>query len=354
MKRKIGIIFIIAILALALFTQNSVYAYRIEQIADDIWQIESDDSFSLNLQVIGEGEYEVYTDWDYLWFTKNIDRPYYNQVTRWCSRNGHDSLLEKELPFYIRTMPAEGYRVKSLRLEKLDKYGAPVIMEELVNPYGSNSEIEWTYDNWSRNGDSTFVFYNIDVIKKMEGGETTLTVEFEKIETNTQKENYKFIKNENGTYNKDTDEFYSVRIDAEYSKFESVEVDGTIVDSNNYTVESGSTIVTFSKEYMNTLSEGEHTLAINFSDGVANTNFTIAKELEQLPTTEPSSNPTTAPSSDPSSEPVQSTSTPENLASQKKPENSNIPKTGDEIYIAITLLLAIVIGNIIYYKRKNH
>ncbi|NCB04297.1 MAG: hypothetical protein EOM69_02100, partial [Clostridia bacterium] len=45
----------------------------------------------------------------------------------------------------------------------------------------------------------------------------------------------------------------------------------------NYTVKSGSTIVTFAPEYLKTLSVGEHTLRLAFSDGYAQTTFTIAQ-----------------------------------------------------------------------------
>ena len=53
----------------------------------------------------------------------------------------------------------------------------------------------------------------------------------------------------------------------EYAKFESVVMDDTIVDQSQYSVKEGSTIVTFKTEYLETLSEGEHTVTINYTDG---------------------------------------------------------------------------------------
>ena len=68
------------------------------------------------------------------------------------------------------------------------------------------------------------------------------------------------------------------RINADYSLFDGkVYVDGVLVDSENYTSESGSTIITFKKEYVDSLSAGEHTLKVTFTDGgEATTTFTVA------------------------------------------------------------------------------
>ena len=67
------------------------------------------------------------------------------------------------------------------------------------------------------------------------------------------------------------------KINADYSLFNGkVYVDGILVDSKNYTSESGSTIITFKKEFVDSLSAGEHTLKVLFTDGgEANTKFTV-------------------------------------------------------------------------------
>ena len=39
-------------------------------------------------------------------------------------------------------------------------------------------------------------------------------------------------------------------------------MDGTVVDAKNYTVTEGSTIVTFTAEYLESLATGKHTVAI--------------------------------------------------------------------------------------------
>ena len=74
------------------------------------------------------------------------------------------------------------------------------------------------------------------------------------------------------------------RINADYSLFDGkVYVDGVLVDSENYTSESGSTIITFKKEYVDTLSAGEHTLKVTFNDGgEATTTFTVANVTSEI------------------------------------------------------------------------
>ena len=74
------------------------------------------------------------------------------------------------------------------------------------------------------------------------------------------------------------------KINADYSLFDGkVYVDGILVDSKNYTSESGSTIITFKKEFVDSLSAGEHTLKVIFTDGgEAITTFTVANVTPEI------------------------------------------------------------------------
>ena len=70
------------------------------------------------------------------------------------------------------------------------------------------------------------------------------------------------------------------RINADFRLFDDgkVYVDNELVDPKNYTAESGSTIITLKKEFVDTLSVGEHTLKVLFNDGgEAITTFNVAK-----------------------------------------------------------------------------
>lgn len=76
-----------------------------------------------------------------------------------------------------------------------------------------------------------------------------------------------------------------VHADAEMSKLGAVKVDGETIDPVNYTVTEGSTIVTLSADYLSTLAVGEHTITLVFTDGTAETTFTV--EAAQPEETEP-------------------------------------------------------------------
>lgn len=70
------------------------------------------------------------------------------------------------------------------------------------------------------------------------------------------------------------------KINADFRLFDDgkVYVDNELVDPKNYTAESGSTIITLKKEFVDTLSIGEHTLKVLFNDGgEAITTFNVAK-----------------------------------------------------------------------------
>ena len=86
---------------------------------------------------------------------------------------------------------------------------------------------------------------------------------------------YKIIEGANGSWTQNSDGTLTVRANGEFSKFTGVKVDGKTIDTKNYTAKSGSTIVTLSKDYLATLSVGNHTLTVVFNDGEARTNFTV-------------------------------------------------------------------------------
>lgn len=78
------------------------------------------------------------------------------------------------------------------------------------------------------------------------------------------------------------------KINADFRLFDDgkVYVDNELVDPKNYTAESGSTIITLKKEFVDTLSVGEHTLKVVFNDGgEAITTFNVARET--VPTDNP-------------------------------------------------------------------
>ena len=185
---------------------------------------------------------------------------------------------------------------------------------------------------------------------------------FQYVKEEVSPKEYKFTEGANQTYTIDESKNATFRIDADYSLFTNkVYVDNKLVDSTNYDSKSGSTVITLKDEYLKTLSVGEHTLKVAFSDnGEATTKFTI-KEKQQNETPEDSKN----------TENTGSTENTENTEKEEQPENNNVtnndvqkdntianPKTGDNVIVyailfAIALLgiIALVIVNNI--KRKN-
>ena len=62
---------------------------------------------------------------------------------------------------------------------------------------------------------------------------------------------------------------------AEFSKFVDVWLDNRVLPKRNYTVTTGSTVITLKANYIKTLSAGTHTLRIVSTDGYAETKFTV-------------------------------------------------------------------------------
>ena len=88
---------------------------------------------------------------------------------------------------------------------------------------------------------------------------------------------YEILDGANTSRKQNSDGSLSIRGSGEVSKFVGVKVDGNLVDEKNYTVKEGSTIVTLKADYLNTLSVGNHTFEIIWTDGTASTRFTVSK-----------------------------------------------------------------------------
>ena len=106
---------------------------------------------------------------------------------------------------------------------------------------------------------------------------------------------YKVMEGADSAFRIGEDESLTIRVDAELGRFTGVEIDGREVDPANYTTWSGSTYVKFTKEFLNELALGGHTVKILFSDGYAITTISITKN-EQQDSVKATPAPTTAPS----------------------------------------------------------
>ena len=88
---------------------------------------------------------------------------------------------------------------------------------------------------------------------------------------------YEILDGANTSWEQNSDGSLSIRGSGAISKFVGVKVDGNLVDVKNYTVKEGSTIVTLKADYLNTISVGNHTFEIIWTDGTASTRFTVSK-----------------------------------------------------------------------------
>lgn len=178
---------------------------------------------------------------------------------------------------------------------------------------------------------------------------------FQYVKEEVSPKEYEFTEGANQTYTIDESKDATFRIDADYSLFTNkVYVDDKLIDSTNYDSKTGSTVITLKDEYLKTLSVGEHTLKVAFSDnGEAITKFTI-KEKQQNET--PEDNKNTGSTENTEKEEQAENNNVTNNDVQK--ENTNNPKTGDNVIVyavlfAIALLGIITLIIVNNTKRKN-
>lgn len=141
------------------------------------------------------------------------------------------------------------------------------------------------------------------------------------------------IEGAGGEWTKESGATLRFRSDAGISSFLRVEVDGTVVDAKNYTVTEGSTIVTFTAEYLESLATGKHTVAIVSSisgeEKKATAEFTVAKKAD---TTNGSNNAT---------------------ADQTTAQKTKVLKTGDESPVGYLLALLALCGAAVVFTGKK-
>jgi hypothetical protein len=81
-------------------------------------------------------------------------------------------------------------------------------------------------------------------------------------------------------YNTNDPQPLTFRADADFSTFSNIEVDGTEVNPSNYEKEEGSIKIKLKKEYLQTLSKGDHKITINTADDRAiESKFTVTDSI---------------------------------------------------------------------------
>ena len=168
---------------------------------------------------------------------------------------------------------------------------------------------------------------------------------------------YKFLEGENGSWTQNSDGTLRFRANGEFSKFTEVKVDGILVSADNYTAQSGSTIIIFKSSYLKSLSAGTHKITVVYTDGECSANFEVKQVAEGTTsdaTTETNSNASTATTTAAASD----TTAAEGKAASATATVTKAPKTGDDSNPLIGLILLVaacggMAGCAAYGKRKH-
>lgn len=146
-------------------------------------------------------------------------------------------------------------------------------------------------------------------------------------------EEYKILDGADSSWTQDAHKGLVIRGNGEFSKFKCVKVDGIIVDTKNYTVSEGSTVVTLKEDYLNTLAAGKHTFEIVWTDGLASTTFTVVKDNNNLVQVTGNKN--------------------ESITVKRDNKNSIVTKTGDTAnYVLYSILLMISFVGLVVIVKK--
>lgn len=154
------------------------------------------------------------------------------------------------------------------------------------------------------------------------------TKEITKAQTVTAKLPPKITEGDGATVTQGEKKELSFTSDASFADFLRVELDGTTLDEKNYTKKEGSTIITLNRDFVATLSVGEHTLSIVSKSGTATAKFTVKAKPTETTTPQPTVTPQPTAQPQPTVQPV-----------------SPIPRTGDTANPALWFALLIVSGS---------
>lgn len=128
----------------------------------------------------------------------------------------------------------------------------------------------------------------------------------------TEQISYEITEGADQTVIKNGDSSVTIRVNGDFDKFVSVSIDDSEVAEEHYTAVSGSTIITFKPEYIQTLTAGTHRVKIHYTDGLAQTSLILQadedteeppKVPDDDPDDQPDDNPDDQPDDDPDNQP---------------------------------------------------
>ena len=113
-----------------------------------------------------------------------------------------------------------------------------------------------------------------------ETGDITAKLSIEITARQTDIDSTGMLEGNGSVFNTNDPQVLTFRADADYSTFSNVEVDGTEVNPSNYETAPGSIKVKLKKEYLETLSLGEHIITINTTDDKSiESKFTVTDSM---------------------------------------------------------------------------
>ena len=191
------------------------------------------------------------------------------------------------------------------------------------------------------------------VVSNSAGTVTSNTAVLTVTESTPTKGDYQIIDGANGKHTIGKDGTLTFRSNAPFSEFKAVLVDGVIVDPSNYDVSKGSTIVRLKQSFLDTLSKGSHTIAIQSIGGTATANFSVTASSN-------SGNTGSATTPTPSAPTAGITNVQPNGGTQAAPKttvNAKAPVTGEASPVSCMVLALIIVGGfalLIAELRKAH
>lgn len=131
---------------------------------------------------------------------------------------------------------------------------------------------------------------------------------------------YRITAGANGVWTMGSEDGLTFRANGALDKFAGIQVDGKTLDSDAYTADSGSTVVTLEPTCLETLTEGKHHLTVLYTDGQCGTSF-IVQAAEDDPTEDAND--------DPTEDIEEKSSNKSDKAVKSASKKTGTPKTGD-------------------------
>lgn len=247
-------------------TSVDILNYYIIASEEDCWKEER--IKTLDSEVV-KGLYE---DYDYVWLTKDETNNIFYFVAETEIETEIEDGYDYEWFYDIYTIDGElieefvdleDFNVYSDSLFGVSKEGKIKIYNSSFNSIYETDEFVYFYEM----GYDSNVHHMLAVIENEDEYETKYYL----------MHSYKLLEGEEQTY-KDKD--LTFRFSGELDKVSKVLVNDKELDKENYTLESGSTIVTLKEDYLSSLKSGTYTLTVLYNDGgEASADF----EIEELP-----------------------------------------------------------------------